>query len=148
MILTFLLKALWYLWAHTLAVGQGSVNILMRTGHETEPKGAQLQAPFFYLTNVHWILQDPTLLYKLQRHVNKRTAQMVKNLPAMRETQIQSLDWEDTLEKEMATHSSILDRKIPLTEEPGGLQFTGSQRVGHDWVTNTFIELIFILTGV
>ena len=56
---------------------------------------------------------------------------MVKNLPAMRETWVQSLDWEDALEKENATHSSILAWRIPSTEEPGGLQSMGSQRVGH-----------------
>ena len=49
-------------------------------------------------------------------------AQMVKNLPAIQETRVQSLDWEDPLEKEMAIQSSILDWKIPWTEEPGGLQ--------------------------
>ena len=49
-------------------------------------------------------------------------AQSVKNLPAMQETQVQSLGWEDPLEKEMATHSSILAWKIPWTEEPDGLQ--------------------------
>ena len=59
-------------------------------------------------------------------------AQIVKNLPAMRETQVQSLDWEDPLEKRMATHSSILAWRIPSTEEPGGLQSTGSERVGHN----------------
>ena len=53
-------------------------------------------------------------------------AQMVKCLPTMRETQIQSLGWEDLLEKEMATHSSILAWKIPWTEEPGELQSMGS----------------------
>ena len=52
-------------------------------------------------------------------------AQWVKNLPAMQETQVPSLAWEDTLEKEMATHSSILAWKIPWTEEPGGLQSSG-----------------------
>ena len=57
---------------------------------------------------------------------------MVKNLPAIQETRVQSLSQEDTQEKEMATHSSILAWKIPWTEEPGGLQFMGSQRVGHD----------------
>ena len=57
---------------------------------------------------------------------------MVKNLPAMRETRVQSLGWEDPLEKEMATHSSILTWKIPWTEEPSGLQSMGSQRVGRD----------------
>ena len=57
---------------------------------------------------------------------------MVKHLPTMRETQVQSQGWEDLLEKEMATHSSILAWKIPWTEEPGRLQSMGSQRVGHD----------------
>ena len=59
-------------------------------------------------------------------------AQTVKNLPAMWETQVQSLGWEDLLEKEMATHSSILALKIPWAEEPGRLQTMGSQRVGHN----------------
>ena len=59
-------------------------------------------------------------------------AQMVKCLPAMWETQIQSLGWEDPLEKEMATHSSTLAWQIPWTEKPGRLQSLGSQRVGHD----------------
>ena len=53
----------------------------------------------------------------------------------MQETQIQSLGWEDPLEKGMATHFSILDWRIPWTEEPGGLESVGFQRVGHDWVT-------------
>ena len=55
----------------------------------------------------------------------------VKNLPAVQETRIQSLGWEDPLEKEMATHSSILAWTISWTEEPGGLQSMGLQRVGH-----------------
>ena len=59
-------------------------------------------------------------------------AQIVKNLPAMQETLIQFLGQEDPLEKGMATHSSILAWRIPWTEEPGGLQFMGSQRVRHD----------------
>ena len=57
-------------------------------------------------------------------------AQMVKKLPALQETQVQSLGQEDPLEKGMATHSSILAWRIPQTEEPGRLQSTGSQRVG------------------
>ena len=64
-------------------------------------------------------------------------AQMVKHLPAMWETQVQSLGGEDLLEKEMATHSSTLAWKIPWTEEPGRLQSMGSQRVAHDF-TFTF----------
>ena len=59
-------------------------------------------------------------------------AQTVRNLPAMQETWVQSLGQEDPLEKEMATHSSTLAWKIPLIEEPGGLQSMGLQRVGHD----------------
>ena len=59
-------------------------------------------------------------------------AQMVKRLPTMRETQVQSLGWEALLEKEMAPHSSTLAWKISWTEEPGGLQSMGLQRVGHD----------------
>ena len=59
-------------------------------------------------------------------------AQTVKCLPAVQETQVQSLGWEDPLEKEMATHSSILAWKIPWTEEPGGLQSMGLQRVRHN----------------
>ena len=59
-------------------------------------------------------------------------AQRLEPLPAMRETWVLSLGWEDPLEKGMATHSSTLAWKIPWTEEPGGLQSTGSQRVGHD----------------
>ena len=58
--------------------------------------------------------------------------QLVKSLPAMQETQVRFLGQEDPLEKEMATHSSILAWRIPWTEEPGGLQSMGSQRVGHD----------------
>ena len=57
---------------------------------------------------------------------------MVKHLPAMQETRVQSLSQEDPLEKEMATHSSTHAWKIPWMEKPGGLQSTGSQRVGHD----------------
>jgi len=57
---------------------------------------------------------------------------VVKNLPAMWETQVQSLGWEDPLEKERANQSSILAWRITRTEEPGGLQSMGSQRAGHD----------------
>ena len=57
---------------------------------------------------------------------------MVKNLPALWETRVRSLGWEDPLEKGMATHSSIFAWRIPWAEEPGRLQSMGSQRVGHD----------------
>ena len=64
--------------------------------------------------------------------VTSLVAQRLKHLPAMRETWVRSLSQEDPLEKEMATHSSILAWGIPWMEEPGGLQSTRSQRVGHD----------------
>ena len=63
-------------------------------------------------------------------------SQRVKHLPAMQETWVRSLGWEDPLEKEMATHSSVLAWKIPWTEKPGGLQSVGSQRVGHNGETS------------
>ena len=87
---------------------------------------------------------DPSLIPGLGRSAGEETgytlqyswaslvAQTVKNLPAIRKTWVQSLGWEDPLEKEMATHSSILAWRIPWTEEPGRLQSTGSQRIGHD----------------
>ena len=64
--------------------------------------------------------------------VDSLVAQMVKRLPMVQETWVQSLNQEDSLEKEMATHSSILAWKIPWTEEPGRLQSIGSQRVRQD----------------
>ena len=63
---------------------------------------------------------------------------MVKKLSAVQETRVQLLGQEDPLEKRIATHSSIPVWRIPCTEEPGGLQFMGSQRVGYNWTTNTF----------
>ena len=67
---------------------------------------------------------------------------MVKSLPAMQETRVQSLGQEDPLEKEMANHSSILAWRIPKMEEPGRLHSTELQRVGHEWVTNTEWSMI------
>ena len=67
-----------------------------------------------------------------------RLAQLVKNLSAMWETWVQSLGQEDAPEKEMATHSGILAWRIPRAEELSRLQSMGSQRVGHDWASNTF----------
>ena len=74
-------------------------------------------------------------------------AQRLKRLPAMRETWVGSLSQEDPLEKEMATHSSTLAWTIPWTEEPGGLQSTGSQRVGHNTPTlsNSHVKVYFLL---
>ena len=70
--------------------------------------------------------------YTLQYSWASLVVQTVKNLPAMRETWVRSQGWEDPLAKSMATYSSILAWRTPCTEEPGGLQSMGSQRVGHD----------------
>ena len=72
-------------------------------------------------------------------------AQMVKILPAMQVTQVWSLGWEDPLEKGMDTHSSILAWRSPWTEEPVRLQSMESQRVRHDWATNTGMYVVSIV---
>ena len=59
-------------------------------------------------------------------------AQTVKNVPAVQETRVRSLNWEDPLEKEMATHSNVFAWRIPWTDDPGGLRSMGSKRVRHD----------------
>ena len=79
--------------------------------------------------------QPPYLFTHRMRLGASLVVQMVKNPPAMWETWVQLLGWEDLLEKGTATHSSILTCRIPWTEEPGGLQSMKSQRVWHDWAT-------------
>ena len=74
-------------------------------------------------------------LFLLTMHASLVT-QMVQHVPTMQETRVQSLGWEDLLEKAMATHSITLAWKIPWMEEPGRLQSMGSQRVRHDWATS------------
>ena len=78
-----------------------------------------------------WIVLGSQALIKFT-YTSSLVAQRLKHLPAMRETWARSLGREDPLEKEMATHSSILAWRIPWTQEPGGLQSMGLQRVGHD----------------
>ena len=77
------------------------------------------------------MFEDPTVKFRASL-----VAQLVKNLPAMQETQVQSLGWEDPLEKGMATYSSILAWRVLWTEEPGRLQSMGSRRTGHYCATN------------
>ena len=87
---------------------------------------------FLYIMKTSaWVLGSITSL----------VAQMVKHLPTTRETRVRSLGWEDPLEKEMATHSSVLAWRIPWMEEPDGLQSMGSKRVGLDWVTSLSLSL-------
>ena len=93
------------------------------------PKGNQ---PWIFIVYVLFVWASPV-------------AQRLKHLPVMWETQVRSLGREDPLEKEMATHSSILTWRIPWMEEPGRLQSMGLQRVGHDWATSLhFTSLHFM----
>ena len=75
---------------------------------------------------------DPKVAALIKTAYPSLVAQTVKRLSTMQETQVRSLGWEDPLEKEMAIHSRTIAWKIPWTEEPGRLQSTGSQRVGHN----------------
>ena len=101
-------------------------------------------APFTLKSVLVWVMIY-TLTYVhtpfLQGLLSNRASlvQMVKNLPAVRKTWVQPPSQEDHLEKKMATHSSILAWRIPWAEEPGRLQSMGSQRIEHNWATNTFI---------
>ena len=91
------------------------------------------------------------VIFKLSfRSANRASlvAQLVKNLPTIWETWVQSLGWEDPLEKGMATHFSFLAWRTPWTEEPGGLQSMGLLRVRHDWATFTFNNVVFWFTSV
>ena len=85
------------------------------------------------------------ICYGPRTFLTSLVAQIVKCLPTMRETRVQSLCWEDPLEKEMANHCSTLVWKIPLIAEPGGLQSTGSQRVRHNWATSLHFTSLHLL---
>ena len=89
----------------------------------------------FYIYQVFPSYSDVVLIILDYDKIYSRAslvAQMAKNLPAMVEIKVQSVDWEDVLEKRMAIHFSILTWKTPWREGPGGLQSLGSQKVGHD----------------
>ena len=101
-----------------------------------------------WFLQVHFIVSSTVLflplnLGSLRQLETSLVAQRLKCLPTMRETQVQSLGREDPLEQEMATHSSILAWRIPWKEEPGRLQSTGSQRVGHDWATSLSLSRLY-----
>ena len=79
------------------------------------------------MIGLEWTSNSESIWETLSYLMASLVAQRIKRLPAMQDTRVRSLGWEDPLEKEMATHSSILAWRIPWTEEPGGLQSTGSQ---------------------
>ena len=100
---------------------------------ESKHNGFEMNGVELLLTTIHdWYLS----ISNIPRGASL-VAQIVKNLPAMQETQVGFLGQEGPLEKQMATHFRILTWRIPWTEEPGRLYTMGSQRVGHSWATNT-----------
>ena len=137
-------------WLDLLAV-QGTLKSLLQ--HHSSKASILRHSAFFMvrLSHPHMTTRN-TMAFTIQTFVNRAMsllfnmlfrfvmpgglAQRLKCLPAMRETWVQSLGQEDPLEKEMATHSKILAWRIPWTEEPSGLQSTGSQKVRHDWATS------------
>ena len=100
------------------------------------PEHAQQWISSEDINDGRYFLKRSSGALSLQFPQTSLVAQTVKRLSTMQETRVQSLGWEDPLEKEMATHSSTVAWKIPWTEEPGKLQPMGSQRVGHDWATS------------
>ena len=134
------------------------VHILPSDGWDlSSPTRDQIQAPMQWkggaLTTVQPRKSQNLYLYEdiwhlmMICHVLGLVAQTVKHLPTVHETRVQSLGWED-LEKEMATHSSILAWKIPWMEKPGRLQAMGSQRVGQDWETSFHFTSLHFTSGI
>ena len=116
------------------ATMENSLKVLLKTKHRVTTGSSNPSLGIYPKETIIW--KDaciPTLIA-----AQFTVAQTVKNSPAMQETQVQSLSQEDPLEKRMATDCSILAWTIPWTEEPGKLQSMGSQRIRHDWATNTF----------
>ena len=125
---------------YTLAHSISGIGIVIIASTEIKSSYTVACKLFFSLDNISWTFPGgkkqlyffSDLLNRYLIFLASLVAQTVKHLPTMWETWVQSLGQEDLLEKEMAPHSSILAWKIPWTEEPGGLQSKGSQRVGHD----------------
>ena len=103
---------------------------------------------YYQFSPLLYTLKFPTAYYDLLMFLCFPSGSNGKESSYMWDTQVRSLGQEDPLEKGMSTHSSILVWRIPWTEEPGGPQSMGLQRVGHDWVTNTFTLCVFIYTGI
>ena len=127
-----------YDWTTSLShIGEGNGNPFQCSCLENPRDGGAWWAA------VYGVTQSQTRLKWLSSLA--AAAQTVKNLPAMQETQVQSLGWEDPLEKGMATHSNILVWEIPWTEEPGGLQSMVSQKVGHNLATEQWQLVLYLL---
>ena len=109
--------------------------LIRKTKHSNRPQIRPGQFQYKKVVNSHSGERHRFEFHNTKEKTKHLVAQMEKNLPAMQETKVWSLGWEDPLEKRMATYSSILAWRRPWTEEPGGLQSMRSQRVGHNWAT-------------
>ena len=120
-----------------------SIHLNWDSGHVIQPCVPSYQRTGTNIPSYSsWTLKDLSTLFLYFLEGASLVAQMVRNLPAMQETWVQSLGQEDALEKGMATHSGILAWRIPWMEEPGRLQSVGLQRVWHDGVTNTLTSRV------
>ena len=132
-----------FLWSWVLGLGGKRSIFPLRKLDTCSHKTARKTTWFVFLFITSITLFKYFSFFKESDHfsflVASLVAQMVKRLPTMHETRVRSLGQEDPLEKEMATDSSIHAWKIPWTEEPGGLQSMGSQRIGHDWATSVCV---------
>ena len=113
-----------------------------------DAQGIRLMEPhihaYYYIVYYNYLQLHSYMWLIMHKYIiqwSSLVAQTVKNLPAMQEAQVWSLGRENPLEKGMATHYTILAWKIPWTEEPGGLQSMGLQRVRHNWANNTHVIL-------
>ena len=118
-----------------------SSDFLAHPGSKSCPSSCQKQTPGKGLR----CKGNQNIVLNYRHFGASKVAQMVKNLPALQETWVWSLGWEDPLEKEMATHSSIPAWRIPWTEKACRLQSMGSQRVRQDWMTSTTSSHIILL---
>ena len=120
-------------WHITLVLGVQCSDWYLYTLHNGGHSKSSYHASLYIVTKNFFLVMRTFKIYSQYSIINDShslVTQMVKNRPEMQETQVRSLGWEDPLEEGMATHSSILAWRIPWTEEPGGLQSMGSQRLG------------------
>ena len=119
--------------------------------HRVRHDWSDLAAAVYFCSTLSFELNqtvsNPTCIVFMTMFVAFLMSEMVRNLPAMQETWVWSLGREDTLEKGMAIHSSILAWRIPWTEDPGGLYSPWGRRVRHDWVTNTLLFCLILMKG-
>ena len=125
----------WFIRSHVRPGHNSFIRFLDDSG-ETYPQAGIWELPVKAVTTVLFPTNQLRKWFQLPQTPASKVVQWVKNPPAMQEMRVLSLGWEDPLEESVATHLSILARRVPWTEEPGGLQSIRLQRVGHDkWLS-------------